>query len=162
MQTNILLHRTGAGCRAGFTLAEALIASAVVGVSFIGLVGGLVQGDDIIQGSQQNMRATEIMEQQMETLRLYTWDQLTNNSYIPTTNSYSFYPNSMTNQNQGVGITYYETLAITSSGLTEAYGNDLRQVIVSVTWNSTSGQHQRKMTTLVSHYGMQNYIYTGN
>ena len=75
--------------RAGFTLAEVLIATAIVGISFLSLYSGLVQGERLIQNSQQNKRASEIMAQQMETLRLYTWDQLTNSSYIPTSNNFS-------------------------------------------------------------------------
>ena len=159
MKTNTILSRTKSGSRAGFTLAEALIATAVVGISFISLYSGLVQGDKIISASQQNLRASQIMAQQTETLRLYTWSQLTNNGYIPTSSSYSFYPANMTNQSQGIGITYNETLTITNSGLTEGYNSDIMQVIVTVTWSSDSGQHQRQMTTFVSHYGMQNYIY---
>lgn len=99
------------------------------------------------------------MGQQAETLRLYTWDQLTNNGYIPTSSTYSFYPASMTNQTAGAGLTFSESLMITNSGLTEGYNNDLRQAIITVTWTSDSGTHTRQMTTLISHYGMQNYIY---
>lgn len=145
--------------QAGFTLVEAVIASAVVGISFASLYSGLVQGDSIIQADQLNMRASQIMEQQMETIRLYTWNQITNTGYIPASNTYSFYPASMTNQSAGVGTTFYESTTITNSGLSESYSNDLRQVIVTVTWNWNAGQHQRQTTTYVSSYGMQDYIY---
>ena len=143
--------------RAGFTLAEALIATAVVGISFISLYSGLVQGDHILQDSGQDVRASQIMGQQMEVVRLYTWDELTNNGYVPTTFTNYYYPGGLTNGT--AGVTYYGTLTISNTPLTEAYNTDLRQVIVGVTWTSSSGQHQRQMTTFVSHYGMQNYIY---
>ena len=160
MQTKICPFR--AGSAGGFTLAEALIATAIVGISFLSLYAGLIQGNKIIADSQHDMRATELMAQQMETIRLYTWDQLTNSGYIPLNNTISFYPTSMTNQVQGTGISYYESLTVTNSGLTEGYSNDLKEVIVSLLWTNQSGPHQRQMTTLVSHYGIQNYIYTGN
>lgn len=166
MKTNVLQYASQTGrvgdrrsSGAGFTLAEALIATAVVGISFISLYSGLVQGDKIIGASQQNLRATQIMQQQAETLRLYTWDQLTNNGYIPTSSTYFFYPATMTNQTVGTGTTFYESLMIANSGLTEGYNNDLRQAIITVTWTSDSGTHTRQMTTMISHYGMQNYIY---
>ena len=162
MQTNTLPCRARASRRSGFTLAEALIATAVVGISFISLYSGLVQGDTIIQNSQLNKRASEIMAQQMETIRLYTWDQLTNSSYIPLSNTYSYYPNSVTNSSVGTGVVYTETLSISNSAVTEGYSGDIRQVTVNVLWSSSTGNHQRQMTTYVSHYGMQNYIYTGN
>lgn len=143
--------------RAGFTLAEALIATAVVGISFISLYAGLVQGDHIIQDSGQDLRASQIMGQQMEIVRLYTWNQLTNNGYVPTTFTNNYYPGGLTNGT--AGVTYSGTLTITNTPLTETYNGDLREVIVNVTWTNGPVMHQRQMTTFVSHYGMQNYIY---
>lgn len=157
MKTNVSPQPAAPGRCAGFTLAEALIATAVVGVSFISLYSGLAQGTKIVQASQQTVRATQILGEKMETIRLYTWDQVTNSSYIPTTFTNYYYPGG---QNSGTaGVTYYGTLTIANTSLGESYNSDLRQVTVTVTWTSDSGQHQRQMTTMISHYGMQNYIY---
>ena len=163
MQTQLSPKSCQPGSRSGFTLVEALIATAIVGFSFVGLYAGLVQGDNLIQNTSQNNRASEIMAEQMETIRLYTWDQLTNSGYIPLSNTISYYPTSVTNSSsQGVGIVYTELLSISNCPVTENYGADLRQVTVTVLWSSATGNHQRQMTTLVSHYGMQNYVNTGN
>jgi len=43
--------------------------------------------------------------------------------------------------------------------MTESYSNSLKKVIATATWQSAGQQHQRQMTTLISQYGMQNYIY---
>lgn len=158
MQTNVILGASRAGDRrsGGFTLLEALIATALVGVSFASLYAGLVQGVHIVQDSDLNLRATQVMSLKMEAVRLYTWDELTNNGYIFATFTNCYYPGGLTNGTGGV--TYYGTLTITNTPLTESYNPNLRQVMVTVTWTNKY-PHQRQMTTFVSHYGMQRYIY---
>lgn len=161
MQIRLPSRSRRPGRRSGFTLAEALVATGIVGISFISLYSGLVQGDTIVRSSAQNMRATEIMAQKMEMIRVYTWDQITNTGYIPRTNTYYESPNNGTNTTQGLGITYTTVLSVSNAPVTESYAADLRQLTITVNWTSSTGSHQRQMTSYVSHYGMQNYIYTG-
>jgi hypothetical protein len=40
-----------------------------------------------------------------------------------------------------------------------SYSGNLREVTVSLSWISGSVQRSREMRTLVSRYGLQNYIY---
>lgn len=155
---SLSLPRAVANRRAAWTLPEVMIATAVAAVGFAGLFQGLRQGFVFTQESRENLRATQILEEKMETIRLYTWDQLNTSGYIPTTFTNYYYPDGVTNGNEG--IAYVGTEAISPAPLAGSYSNDLRQVVVSVTWNSGSISHQQQMTTFVSHYGMQNYIYS--
>ena len=43
---------------------------------------------------------------------------------------------------------------------TASYAKDMKMVVVQVRWQSGNIQRNRDMRTLVSHYGLHNYIYT--
>jgi hypothetical protein len=59
----------------------------------------------------------------------------------------------------GAGITYTGTVSIINAPITEAYSNDLKQITVTLSWLSDRTPRQREMTTFVSKYGVQNYVY---
>src|SRR2546421_10963488 len=154
-------RRAEAGSKA-FTLMEVLVAVAIIGVQFVTLYVGMTQGFGIVQVSRENLRATQILQEKMETIRLYTWNQITNAGFIPPTFTASFYPaGSQTNNNQGA--TYQGTVTISDVPpplSTASYAKDMKMVVVQVNWQSGNIQRNRDMRTLVSHYGLHNYIYT--
>lgn len=142
-----------------FTLMEVVMAVAVIGIAFGSLYVGFRQSFGVIQLSRENLRATQILQEKMETIRLFDWTALTTaaNPYYFTN---TFYP-AGTSTNQGV--TYSGTRIIADSPLTaEAYSGDLKLVIFRITWTSGGIQRQREMTTLVSRYGLHNYIFYGH
>ena len=57
---------------AAFTLAEVVIAVGVLGVSIISLYAGISSGFALTRSSRENLRATQIMVEQMEAIRLYS------------------------------------------------------------------------------------------
>jgi prepilin-type N-terminal cleavage/methylation domain-containing protein len=160
--------------RTAFSLMEVMVAVAVVGIVFVSLYAGITSGFGVINQARENLRATQVMQDRMEEMRLYTWDQVssfgTSTSYIPSTFTEPFYPTG-TNLAQSditIGTTsdaasaglfvYYGTVSITNAGVTEAYSNDLKLVTVTVVW--TNGvRRTRTMSTFFSQYGMQNYLY---
>jgi len=143
--------------RAGaFTLPEVLIAAALIGISSLALFTGFRQSFNVIEANRENLRATQILQEKMELIRLYTWDQVTNAGFIPATFTDTFDPTGGTNTD---GVTYTGTVIVTNAPITETYSNDLRLVNISLSWTNGSTAHTREMTTLVSHYGLQNYIY---
>jgi prepilin-type N-terminal cleavage/methylation domain-containing protein len=165
--------RSGARGRAAFSLMEVMVAVAVVGIVFVSLYAGITSGFGVINQARENLRATQVMQDRMEEMRLYTWEQIssfgTSTSYIPSVFSEPFYPTS-TNlaasdinvgsaaTNSGNNFTYFGTISITSAGLTESYSNDVKKVSVTLIW--TNGvQRTRTMSTFFSQYGMQNYLY---
>lgn len=138
-----------------FTLAEVLVALAVGSVLFVSLYSGLSSGFAIVQLARENLRATQILQEKMETIRLYTWDQITTPGFIPTNFVEVFYS---ATQYTG-GLTYTGAVTIASAPVTESYSNDLRMVTFQVTWESANVLRRRDMSTFISRYGLQNYIY---
>ena len=128
----------------------------IMSIMFVTLYLGFTQGFGVVQSSRENLRATQILQQYSELIRLYTWDQLTNGVTIPNpyVRTWTFYPlGGAGNQ----GITYTNTMTISSSDMAEDYAADTRKVTFNLTWTSGKVPHQRQMTTLVSRYGLHKY-----
>jgi prepilin-type N-terminal cleavage/methylation domain-containing protein len=148
--------------QAGFTLAEVVIAVGILGVSFVSLYAGMSAGFSMTQISRENLRATQIMVEKMEGIRLFNWNQLTVLKMVPTEFTTPYYPNAR--QGQSGGTTYSGTISITdlpSMQFTPAksYDDNLRVVTVEVNWMSGNIQRSRSMSTLVSKNGLQNYVF---
>jgi hypothetical protein len=142
--------------KAAFSTIEVLVAVLVCGVVFLGLYAGFTSGFGFIQLARENLRGTQIMEEKMETIRLYRWDQINQAGFIPTNFVDTFYPVGT----QGTaGLSYTGKVTISSPALTEYYTDDLKQVTIDLNWLSGRVQRKRQMTTLVSRYGLQPYVY---
>ena len=127
----------------------------LVGVVVTSLYSCMTMGFATIKSARDNERASQILLEKFEAIRLYTWEQINSNGFIPTTFSAIADPQ-LTNTNQ---ITYSGTITITNSPVAEAYGGDLRLVTVQVSWPYGSRTNTRSMKSLVARYGLQNYIY---
>jgi len=162
-------------CDAAFTLVEVLVSMAVVGILFVSLYAGITSGFGVVNQARENLRATQVMQDRMEEMRLYTWAQIssfgTATSYIPSVFTEPFYPSStnLTASDVATGanavadasgaFTYFGTISITNSGLTANYSNDVKLVTVTVVWTNGTVTRTRSMSTFYSQYGMQNYLY---
>jgi len=167
MQINLQNNLQQRGDRSAFSLLEVLIAVFVMAIIYTGLFSGVSTSFSLLQNTRENLRATQIMVSRLERLRLCAWsnDQLFNTNIVPTTFTDSFYPlglNGATNS----GTLYTGTMTIqTAPTMSPAatYNTNMALVTVTVTWNNggngTVNQHSRTMSTYVSKYGMQNYIY---
>ncbi len=78
--------------QAGVTLIEALVSMGVFGVSVLSLYAGMSMGFSIIGNARENLRATQVMVEKMETIRLYSWDQINTPGFIPATFTESYFP----------------------------------------------------------------------
>jgi len=143
----------GAG---GFSLVELVIAMAIVGVSAFALLSGISSGMLTMRMARENVRATQIMTERTETLRLYSWDQLNTTNFIQTSFTESYDP---IYTNSGAGPTYSGTLTITPVPMTTAYSDEMKQVTVSLNWTTSGINRNRSFTTFVARNGLQNYIY---
>lgn len=152
-----LLTHANQRCRreAGATLVDVLFGAVIIGIMTVGLYVGFSQGFAVIQLARENLRATQILQEKMETIRLYTWDQVTVGGFIPTTFTAPFY--AVGTQTQG--LTYNGRLTIANAPVAESYAADLREVTVEVTWTSGNVIRRRDMRTFISRYGLHNYIY---
>lgn len=147
---------------AAHSLPEAIIAVLVIGVMLISLYAGFSSGFSIVQSSREELRATQILQQRLETIRLYRWSQLldTNNYLTPTFVEY-LAPSGQTNP--AGGVVYAGTITLRPPpDLPAAYRDHLREVTVKVYWTNQSGSTEivrsRQMQTYVARHGMQNYL----
>src|SRR6266496_5429322 len=116
MKSMIPANRESASRQAAYTLPEVMVGVSIIAVMFVTLYLGFTQGFGVVQTSRENLRATQILQQYSELIRLYTWDQLTNSSYIPATKTWTFYPLGGTGAQ---GVTYTGTVAKASSAILE-------------------------------------------
>lgn len=133
---------------------EALVAMAIFGISFFSLYAGISQGFSIIGNARENLRATQIMVEKMETIRLYSWYQLNTSGFIPATFTEAYKPNGGDD-----GLTYQGRLTISAGPNDVTYNADLRLVRIDLSWTSGGRTHNRSMNTYVTKHGLQNYIY---
>jgi type II secretory pathway pseudopilin PulG len=144
--------------QAAFSLSESIFGVAVIGIVFVSLYSGMATGFHSIRDSQENLRATQILLEKFETLRLYNWEQLNTPGFVPPTFTTTYAP---TEGSQG--ITYNGRVMIGQPMITDAYAPDLRMVTIILTWqslgNGTKLNHTRTFTSFVAKYGIQNYIY---
>ena len=137
------------------TLASTLIAMSLLGIMTSAALTTITSALFGIRLSQENDRATQILLEKTESIRLYNWDQVSSNGFIPSTFTASYDPSGGTNQ----GITYSGTLTIAPATIGASYTNDLLSVTVRLNWTTGGLARQRELTTFVSRYGLETYIY---
>jgi prepilin-type N-terminal cleavage/methylation domain-containing protein len=141
-----------------FTITEVLIAVFILGVAAMSLYGGFAAGFLLVDSTRQELRATQILTQKAEALRLCSWSSLTNfpisftESYDPTsTNGGTIYV--------GTVATNVATVIPVSSG----YRSNMCLATINLYWTNYNGRqkivHARSSQTLVARYGIQNYIW---
>jgi type II secretory pathway pseudopilin PulG len=150
------------GGATAYSLPEAIIAVAIISLMMISLYAGFSAGFTIVRSARENLRATQIMLQRMETLRLYTWNELLyTNNFQNVTFVESFDP---LGQVAGSGGTVYtgDIALSVPTNLPSAYENDMLMVTVSVYWTNYNNKvpqvSRRQMQTYVARYGLQNYV----
>ena len=141
--------------RRGFTLIEACFAMMMVAVMFLALYDGLTYGFTLIKLARENTRATQILVEKTETIRLYTWDQINSNGFILKTFTNYYYPIDAASR----GTVYTGTLTVTNTPLTTSYAGDMKKILVTLNWKTGGLSRTRSLSTYVSRYGLQNYIY---
>jgi len=141
--------------RGAFSLVEVMFAVGIVGVVFVSLYAAISQGFAVVQTARENLRATQIMQEQVEILRVLDWAQITTTP-SPLNFTASFYPAGGANP----GVTYSGTINITNTPatFTGSYLSDMRLAVVSLSWQGGKVTRQRELRTLLSHYGLHNYF----
>jgi Tfp pilus assembly protein PilV len=153
------LSRTARRFRGGaFTLVEALIACGILAVMIVSIYAAISFSFASISLARQNLRATQIALEKMEIVRMYSWEQINSNGFVPPTFTAPFFPSASESDTNG-GLIYYGVTTITNVVRNATYSNDMRQVSVRVSWTNRNVPQTLEMSTLISQYGMQRYIY---
>jgi len=143
--------------RQAYTLTEVLVAVGIIGVLFVSLYLAFSAGFTVIRVARENLRATQILVQREETVRLYTWSQLQDPAYFKTSFVDNYAP---------LGTTYYGSIKLDQPANmgSPGYLADMRTMTLTVSWTNTIGKpqpHVRQMQTQVARYGLQNYVFGG-
>lgn len=161
----------------GFTLIEAMVGMAVMGIVIVALYSGVTWGMGNYQRARESMRATEILTEKLDSVRLFNWDQITNGTSIPTQFNSSFdaekdpnhgqgyaYAYGLANGNNGNGgngngngnaygqtnktkLNYAGTISISNAPSDVTYNTDMRYVTVSLSWTNAVGAVRTRSMT---------------
>jgi len=143
-----------------YTLVEVMIAVLALAIMGAALYGGFWAGFSTIRTTRENLRATQILLERTETIRLYRWDQVTNSGFIPPGFTNYFYPEGLASGGSGIMYTGTVSIAPAPASLPAAYRDNMKQVSVHVAWVSGKELHQHDAMTYVARYGLQNYVYS--
>jgi type II secretory pathway pseudopilin PulG len=142
-----------------FTLVEVLVAGVILATISLAYYGALSSGFSLVQSTREDLRATQILMQRVEAVRLCNWRQLADftfrEAYDPTASTAT-----------PAGTMYYGTVTTNAaSSITNntSYKPNMRLVTVTLSWTNYNTprpqSHMRQMQTEVARYGMQNYIW---
>lgn len=133
----------------GFSLIEVAIATLVIGILVASILSTVTHGFSILARSRQTLRANQILQQDIETIRTYSWSQMTNAANFGSSNYYDG------------SLLYVTTRSITNYSNSTSYGtNYMKKVTVSITWTNAPGKVVNKtMTTLFTQGGLNDYLY---
>lgn len=137
---------------------EVMVGIALMAVMITALYSGFTFAFAEVRLARENVRATQILQEKMEVVRLYNWDQVTQPGFIPTSFSEAYYVGNPTNAPTS-NFSYSGSVVVTNAPVTESYAGDLRMVQIQVSWKSGNVTRKRLMTTFVSQYGLQKYVY---
>lgn len=148
--SNSLIKRSKA---AAFTLIEVVTAIGIIGIVSVSLYAGLAMSFNSVHNSRLELRATHILTEKLEAVRLFNWEQVTNSGFIPKKFTERFDP---TNK---FSVLYDGDLNVTNAYVSSAYDGTMRKVVAQVTWATPQGKRTKRMETFISQYGIQNYLY---
>jgi len=154
MRIDFLSSRHASVNRNAFTLVEVMVAALLGAIMFVGLYLGFSQGFAVIQLARENLRATQILQEKTERIRLFHWDAL-NAASNPYTVTNWYYPTANPGK-QGIAYTVKRT--ISAPPVSESYSNEMKLVTFQLTWASGKVTRQREMSTMVSQYGLHEYV----
>lgn len=149
----ILLRRKSEG---GVTLVDVVMAIGVLGIMASGIFGSFRYGIFTLQLVRENQRATQIILEKVETIRLYSWDQINSNGFVPATFTDVYDPTAEINSQ---GAVYNGRVGITNVPIASSYSANLRQLTVTLNWTTRDIPHHRTITTYIARDGLQNYVY---
>ena len=138
-----------------FMLAEATIGLGVAGIATVALLSGFTSGFFTMRMARENLRATQILLEKTETIRLYSWDQINTPGFIPPTFSATYDPQSPKSQ----GLLYEGSLTISNAPISSSYRADLKMVTVRLNWKTGKVNRTREFSSYIARNGLQTYIY---
>lgn len=144
---------------------------AVVALMVVTLYAGITQGFAVISVARENMRATQIMVEKIELLRLYSWDEVNQSGYVPAAFAERLMPSTTTNSTvtassvdslatpPGAGTVFVGTIKFEVPAAVGVYSNSMRLVTLTVAWTNGNVHRSRSMQTYIAQQGIHDYVY---
>ena len=146
--------------KVAYTLCEAVVAVALMAILFLALYAGMSSGFAITQVSRENLRATQILVERAEGIRLFNWNQLMYSNWLPAHFTNWYYP--LTNAGESPGTMYVGEMRVIPNPTLNPpvpYSAQMAAVTTTVSWVSGGIPRTRTLTTYVARNGIQNYVY---
>ncbi|MEO7597796.1 MAG: hypothetical protein ABIV50_02605 [Opitutus sp.] len=160
-----LLHKL-ARSKAGFTIIEVVIAATVMVLAISGSLIVVQQGIRAIDTARYTTLAGQILQSQVEKIRMLTWTQLTSTTYGPgATANATFTPDvasaatAQINRFTAGGVAGRFSQSITSAP--SPFDTQMKIITLTANWTGSDGRaHTLSYTTRYLQNGISDFFYT--
>jgi Tfp pilus assembly protein PilV len=132
-----------------FTVLEVMLAATILVLAIAGALTTLQRGFIAIDNARNYTYASQILQSELERLRLYNWSQL---SDLQASGNTSFV---------GAAVASTASATFTCTRTIADVKTDMKEITVQASWTGHDGRHHTAQ--LITHYGrrgMYDYIYT--
>jgi len=138
-------------------LVEVVMATSITALMAVALIGSFNYGFLVMKQVRENQRATQVLMEKMETIRLYSWEQVTTAGFIPSSFYDYFDPQA---PQDSKGVTYYGYISIGDVPFGSTYSTNMKQIHIVLWWHSSENITRiRRATSYIAKDGIQNYVY---
>ncbi len=153
----------------GFTIVEVMVAASVLVLVLSSSLFVIQAGMRAIDTARYTTLAGQVLQSQMEKLRLLTWTQLTHPTYGPV--AFPTFAPDLTSSSTaqinrftagGVAARCAQTITAPSTGLA-SFDDAFRIITLTATWNGMDGRpHTLTYTTHYAKNGISDFFYTSH
>lgn len=136
-------------------MVEVVVATGILGIVAGAIIGSFNFGFFMLQSVRENQRATQILMEKVETIRLYNWNQVNTPGFIPSSFSDTYDPQAADNK----GARYTGYIMVRDVPFATSYSTNMKQVNVWLLWPSRGKTQIRRAATYIAKDGVQNYVY---
>src|SRR5580765_2676209 len=115
----------------GTSIMEVVISTLILSIMAAGFMGCFGYGFYVMELARENQRATQLILEKFETIRLYNWDQVLTPGFIPDSFDDVYDP-----QSGGGGVAYHGTVTVRNVPFNTSYKANMRELVVTLTWTS--------------------------
>jgi type II secretory pathway pseudopilin PulG len=145
----------------GFTLIEVTLAAFVMLFAIATSLTVLHSGFQALDNARYTTLAGQILQSQMEKLRLLTWSQLTDPTYGPgATANTNFTPDNSLSTPE---LSHFTSCTQVVSDPPAPFAGTMKDITLTATWTDTFGrQHSLSYTTRYGQNGISDFFYTSH
>ena len=151
-------HEPPLSSNSAFTLIETIVATLLAAIMLPTIFAGIAAGFSIVQVTRENLRATQVIVQRMEALRLASYKTLQDPAAYPPNFTEYYSPSGKTNGSAGTVYKVTYSCAPGPITLPPSYRSNILFITVTAAWTSGNVQHTRSMQSYFTRYGIQRYV----